>query len=104
MNKSIIISGLLFIFSISMLSVSVDAQDLVIERGDKAQQACKELSAESLSEVESTLKEWRAQSVNYSDGFAVEGQWQTDNGRYWVECNVSFGGTINDIELTITKE
>lgn len=104
MNKNIIIWCLTLILTISILSISVFAQGLVIKRADIAQQACKELSAESLLEIESTLKQWRAESVNYSYGFGVEGQWQTDNGLYLIECRVSYGGTIRDIELTITKE
>ncbi len=88
-------------------SLLISAQTLaatVIDRSDKAQQACEELSKESLDEMGLGPTNWRSHSSSDSGGFSVEGQWQTKNGVYIVECEVGFNQTIDQVELKIIKK
>jgi len=103
MNKVVVFAGCwLFIFI--FLSVRADADEGTIVRAEQAEQACRELSQEYLLETGLSLSRWRVETVHSSQGFAVEGLWQSGNGSYWVECNVGFGGSIDDVDITISKD
>ena len=105
MNKNNNIS-LVTLFSVTFFSLISSANvvaDAVIDRADKAEAACKELSEESLTEMGLEPHSWHAESSNDSRGFAIEGRWQTKNGTYRVECEVGFGQTFDDVEVSISK-
>jgi len=103
MNKTVVLANywlLIFIF----LSIGLNANEVTIVRAEQAELACRDLSEEYLMETGVSLNRWRVETVHSSQGFAVEGLWQSGNGRYWVECNVGFGTLIDDIDITISKD
>lgn len=104
MNKNI---SLLTLFAVTIFTLLTSADVVagaVIERAAQAETACKELSAESLTEIGLAPHNWRAETSNASDGFSIEGQWQTKAGSYLVECEVGFGKTLDELEINIIKD
>ncbi|NRA70469.1 MAG: hypothetical protein HRU24_05550 [Gammaproteobacteria bacterium] len=91
---------LMLVFGLIVPSVYAEES---IEKATSAKAACEELSEESLSEMGLSPKHWQGLVNQSNQGFSVEGQWKTSNGKYFVECEVGFAQTIDDVEVSIIK-
>lgn len=102
-NNNISLAVLFTVVVLNGFSGAKAVAGSTIDHVDKAVAACKELSEESLSEMGLAPHSWRAETNNQSNGFSVEGSWQTKNGKYIVECEIGFGKSFDDVDVNITK-
>lgn len=68
-----------------------------------AEKLCKAQSEEMLSELGLLPSNWKAQYSNSDGKFNIEGRWDTQNGRYIVECELPYKGDSDLLEISLFR-
>lgn len=75
-----------------------------ITRSSEVEKLCKTKSEELLLEQGITLNRWSAQHFNGERTFNIDGVWNTNAGRYLVECELPYGSDESVLTIELTKE